>query len=316
MPHDAHSIRKLSSDFVIPVGTQVVLKVSKAITNDQTIFKKPGSVAVVVQSPSSPNEAYLIEFSDGGAVNAYGHELVLRRREIDELLSYPNEDLNAFVFYRCQVGSKAFGLADEHSDDDIRGIFMPPAELHWSLNKLPEQLEGKTDKADHVFWEIEKFLMLALKANPNILETLWTPMVLESNELSDQLRANRRLFLSKHVFKTYSGYVLSQFRRMSNAIERTGEFRTKHAMHLVRLLYSGINAIQTGEILIDVAQYRDELLRIKEGQLTFDQIRDKALKLDKQFQTAFENTSLPEQPNFEFANDFLVQARRWMADRK
>jgi predicted nucleotidyltransferase len=34
------------------------------------------------------------------------------------------------VFYRCQVGSKAFGLATDESADDIRGIYLPPAKPH------------------------------------------------------------------------------------------------------------------------------------------------------------------------------------------
>ena len=51
------------------------------------------------------------------------------------------EDLRPWIIYRCQVGSKAFGLAAEDSDDDLRGIYLPPARLHWSLRRLPEQLE-------------------------------------------------------------------------------------------------------------------------------------------------------------------------------
>ena len=34
-----------------------------------------------------------------------------------------------------------------------------------------------------------------------------------------------------------------------------------------------------------------------------------ALALDKQFQSEFERTSLPEQPDFEAVNEFLVRAR-------
>ena len=45
------------------------------------------------------------------------------------------------VIYRCVVGSRAFGLDTEDSDVDRRGIYLPPAELHWSLYGVPEQLE-------------------------------------------------------------------------------------------------------------------------------------------------------------------------------
>ena len=71
---------------------------------------------------------------------------------------------------------------------------------------------------DEVYWELEKLLKLALKANPNVLETLWTPLVLEADETTRELRDRRSVFLSKHIYKTYSGYVLSQSRRMVNPL--------------------------------------------------------------------------------------------------
>src|SRR2546428_593776 len=95
------------------------------------------------------------------------------------------------------------------------------------------QVVLKVDKRladDEVYWELEKFLRLALQANPNVLETLWTPLVLEADEVARRLRELREAFLSRHLYKTYSGYVLSQFRRMANAHARTGAYKAKHAM--------------------------------------------------------------------------------------
>ena len=124
----------------------------------------------------------------------------------------------------------------------------------------------------------------------------------------------RSAFLSQHLFKTYSGYVLSQFRRMAAAVRAGNEFKPKHAMHLVRLLHSGIHALRTGEILVDVSPRREELLRIKRGELSFDEVKQQALALEREFQAAFETTTLPEQPDFSRVNDFLIRARRSMVD--
>ncbi len=124
----------------------------------------------------------------------------------------------------------------------------------------------------------------------------------------------RRAFLSKHVYKTYSGYVLSQFRRMANALKAQGVYKPKHAMHLVRLLYSGIAALETGEIRIDVGQHREELLRIRAGDVPFEEVKRRALALDERFQAAFERTGLPEQPDYDRVDDFLIRARRRMVD--
>jgi hypothetical protein len=124
----------------------------------------------------------------------------------------------------------------------------------------------------------------------------------------------RDVFLTRYVYKTYSGYVLSQFRRMANAHAKTGKYKAKHAMHLIRLLYSGIEALRSGQVRIDVAEHRDELLAIKAGALSFEQARDRALELDRQFQEAYRNTTLPEQPDYRRVDEFLVWARGRMVD--
>jgi uncharacterized protein len=313
MPHEDRSFRALLPGFMISAGTQVVLKVAKTFA-DGLQFKPPGSVGVVLACPPDNRQPYLVGFADGEALQAHFDELALRRREVEDALGETVEDMRPWICYRCQVGSKAFGLAAEGSDDDLRGIFLPPARLHWSLRRLPEQLEFKDGDRDEVYWEIEKFVRLALKANPNVLETLWTPLVELADETAQELRGIRKAFLSKHVYKTYSGYVISQFRRMANAYKDKSEYKPKHAMHLIRLLHSGIVALETGEIQVNVTEHRGELLNIRHGGLAFEEVKQRALELDGLFQRAFERTELPEQPDYARVEDFLIRARRRMVD--
>ena len=308
MPNTNKSLRTVSSNFVIPVGTQVVIQTKLETSSGG--FRKMGAVAFVVRSPPSNAELYEIQFSDGSVAQTNFENLVLRRREIDMLLADNEFDYRPYVIYRCRVGSRAFGLSHEDSDDDLRGIFLPPANVHWSLKQLPEQVESIENGVDEVYWEVEKFVRLALKANPNILETLWTPDVLHSTPVAERLREMRQSFLSKHVYKTYSGYVLSQFRKMKNRIEQKGRFKPKHAMHLIRLLYSGIHAVKHGEILVDVSAHRDELLSIRNEDIRFEEVVRLAYRLDEEFQSAFEKTRLPAQPDLEAIDAFLIDARR------
>jgi hypothetical protein len=312
MALEEHSFRHLLPTFIISPGTQVVLKADKP-QPDGTVRQR-GSVAVVAESPADNEHAYTIRFADGQTVQAHFRELAIRRKEVEDELALAGEDLRPWIVYRCQVGSRAFGLASEDSDDDLRGIYLAPARLHWSLFKLPEQLEFNDAGRDEVHWELEKFLKLALKANPNVLETLWTPLVLHADEVAERLRAMRDVFLTRHLYKTYSGYVLSQFRRMANTHAKTGKYKAKHAMHLIRLLYSGIEALRSGQIRIDVGEHRGELLAVKGGALSFEQARDRALALDREFQEAYRGTTLPEQPDYRRADEFLVWARRRMVD--
>ena len=47
---------------------------------------------------------------------------------------------------------------------------------------------------------MRKFVVLALKANPNILECLFTPLVEHASPVAERLLAMRGSFLSKHVY--------------------------------------------------------------------------------------------------------------------
>ncbi|HEX4608338.1 MAG TPA: nucleotidyltransferase domain-containing protein, partial [Urbifossiella sp.] len=155
-----------------------------------------------------------------------------------------------------------------------------------------------------------KFVRLVLQANPNILETLWVPVVSFADETGDELRRIREAFLSRHLYRTYSGYVLSQFKLMEKGFAAGGTYKVKHAMHLLRLLHSGIHALTDGEIRVDVGEHRDELLAVRHGERTFAEVKARALELDRVFQEAFARTRLPEKPDADRANRFLIAARR------
>jgi len=132
-------------------------------------------------------------------------------------------DLYRHVIYRCVVGSRAYGLDDEQSDTDRRGFYLPPADLHWSLKGVPEQLENP--ETDEVYWEAQKFVAMALKANPNVLECLYTPIVEEASPLAKELLDMRSKFLSQMVYQTYNGYVTSQFKKLQADLRNKGQVK-------------------------------------------------------------------------------------------
>jgi hypothetical protein len=219
-------------------------------------------------------------------------------------------DLDHYVIYRCVVGSRAYGLSHTASDTDRRGIYLPPAQLHWSLYGVPEQLEH--DATQECYWELQKFLILALKANPNVLECLYTPLVETVTPLAEELLARRTIFLSQLVYQTYNGYVLSQFKKLEQDLRTRGHLRWKHAMHLLRLLLSGITVLQDGFVPVQMTEHRERLLAIRHGQVPWEDVNAWRLSLHKAFDAAFAATRLPERPDYETANAFLLKARRSM----
>jgi uncharacterized protein len=307
---------RLSSQvhLILPSGTQVVTR-AEVKGADGQILAPRGAVGEIVKSPDDGLHSYRVRFANGVEASLRRHEMTIRKQYQREA-AQPNEDLLAeydlydFVIYRCVVGSRAFGLEGDDSDTDRRGVYLPPADLHWSLYGAPEQIEN--DATQECYWELRKFLILALKANPNILECLYTPLIETATPIAQELLAMREIFLSKLVYQTYNGYVLSQFKKLEQDLRSTGALKWKHAMHLIRLLMSGVTVLKQGFVPVNVAEHRDQLLAIKRGEMEWGEVNNLRLDLSKRFDEAFANTKLPDRPDYERANAFLIKARRAM----
>jgi predicted nucleotidyltransferase len=272
-----------------------------------------GSVGVVVRSPADSEHLYRVRFADGNEASLHRDQVTMLARykesEIgDAGITALRCNLYERVIYRCVIGSQAYGLAGEGSDIDRRGIYLPPADLHWSLYGVPDQLEN--DDTQEAYWEVQKFLVLALKANPNVLECLYTPLVEQATPLAEKLLAMRGCFLSRLVYQTYNGYVLSQFKKMQADLRNQGGVKWKHVMHLIRLLLSGIHIMREGFVPVRVEEYREKLLAIRRGEMPWEEVEEWRKRLHHDFNAASEATGLPERPDYEKANAFLIEARR------
>lgn len=277
-----------------------------------------GTAGVIITSPIDAEHAYRVKFPGGD-------EHSLKRRELQVLSRFQSEgyaidpltehDLSRHVIYRCVIGSRAYGLENDASDVDRRGIYLPPASMHWSVYGVPEQLEN--DGTQECYWELEKFIKLALKANPNVLEALCSPLVEHADEVATELRECRSIFLSKLIYQTFNGYAMSQFSKIERDLATKGSIKWKHAMHLIRLLYAGIAALNTGELPVRVEDSRRaELLEIRDGAMRWERIDALRRDLHERFERAFEGSRLPERPDYERANRILVHARAAMARRE
>ncbi len=300
-----------SVNLIIPAGTQIVLLNDLKILNENR-FQPEGAVGAISGLPIDASHAYKIKFLDASEAMANRKDFSIKKHFQNEqsglVSQLENFELYDFVIYRCVVGSKAFGLDDENSDTDLRGIYLPSADVHWSMFGVPEQLENK--EREECYWELQKFLILALKANPNVLECLFTPLVEYADETARELLAMRVIFLSKLVYQTYNGYVMSQFKKLEQDLRASGEIKWKHAMHLIRLLLQGIGILRESDLIVRVEANRQTLLSIKRGETVWREVNELRLNLHKEFERAFAETSLPERPNYERANEFLIKARR------
>lgn len=287
-------------------GTRVV-----ATTRINTTIPA-GWVGVVINS-TGPGD-YRIRFQNNEEVTVAASQLVMLAKYKDGESKLDRGELYNHVILQCVIGSQAYGLTDLHSDVDTRGIYLAPAEQHWSLQGVPEQLE--CDETQECYWELQKFLNLALKANPNVLETLYSPLVMMATPLAEELLALRQIFLSKLLYQTFNGYVMSQFKKIQQDIRNQGAVKWKHAMHLIRLLITGTTALREHHLPVRVNdQHRDKLLSIKHGDMPWVELDRWRLALHAAFDHAYTLTTLPDRPDIKRANDFLIRARRWSANQ-
>jgi uncharacterized protein len=303
----------VESPEIISAGTQIVALIEIRGPNDSLVHPR-GAVGVITRTPAGSESHYLVRFPDGFEASLTRDQLEILKHFKDRLGSTDNLSLDAtfalepLIIYRCVVGSRAYGLDTDASDTDLRGIYLAPAALQWSLFGAPEQFEDNA--AQTCYWELQKFIIMALKANPNILECLYSPLVEKVTPLGEELLALRERFLSQMIFQTFNGYAMSQFKKIEQDIRNHGEVRWKHAMHLLRLLLTGAATLRQGRVPVRVEQHRNRLLAIKRGELPWPDVDNWRKDLHRDFESALVETKLPERPDYEAANAFLVKARR------
>lgn len=147
-----------------------------------------------------------------------------------------------YTEYLAITGSHAYGLHTEKSDYDLRGFGIPPEQYFLSFFKRFEQHDQGYKFKDYPFWpelstyinthnlrkpddneiidasiyDLRKFFKLAADCNPNIIEILFTDLndVLLMTNIGKKVREHRELFLSAKAKFTFSGYAVSQLKRI------------------------------------------------------------------------------------------------------
>ncbi|MER8097692.1 nucleotidyltransferase domain-containing protein [Streptomyces goshikiensis] len=226
---------------------------------------------------------------------------------MNELTPESLELVRDHTVYACVMGSRAFGLATEASDTDRRGVYLAPTPLFWRFEKPPTHVEGPRE--EQFSWELERFCELALRANPNILECLHSPLVERVTPVGEELLSLRGAFLSRRAHASFSRYAASQHTKLVADVRIHGAPRWKHAMHLLRLLLSCRDLLRTGRLAIDAGPYRDRLLAVRRGELSWAEAGAWMTRLAEETEAALSTTPLPESPDHARVADFLHRTR-------
>jgi predicted nucleotidyltransferase len=141
------------------------------------------------------------------------------------------------VAYETIMGSVAYGVSSDTSDMDVYGFCLPPKEMVFphlagEISGFGRQIErfeqfeqhhvrdddalgGSGREYDLTIYSIVKFFQLAMENNPNVIDSLFTPVtcVLHSTRIGEMVRERRRDFLHKGAWPKFKGYAYSQIAR-------------------------------------------------------------------------------------------------------
>ncbi|MCX7596286.1 MAG: nucleotidyltransferase domain-containing protein, partial [Fischerella sp.] len=132
-------------------------------------------------------------------------------------------DVEARTILIGLAGSHGYGLNRPDSDRDYRGVFIAPKRYYLGFDRIEQKDSGWDEPGlfsfldgnkDTVIYELRKVIQLLAAANPNVLELLWLNEYPVLTSVGQHLINHRKLFLSKKVKHTYSGYAFAQIKKM------------------------------------------------------------------------------------------------------
>ncbi|MFT3912932.1 MAG: nucleotidyltransferase domain-containing protein [Anaeromyxobacteraceae bacterium] len=123
--------------------------------------------------------------------------------------------LRGCVVLEATVGSRAWGLADEGSDTDLRGIFVLPFPWTTALLDPPDTLTSADGSA--TYWEHRKGIHQALRADPNTLELLFVQTAEPKDPIGEWLLEARDAFATADLFGSFGRYAVSQLGKLSRS---------------------------------------------------------------------------------------------------
>ena len=123
------------------------------------------------------------------------------------------DQLRPCVAIDTVVGSRAWGVAEEGSDEDRRGVFVLP--MPWTTGLVDPPLDLQSVDGSQTYWELGKAIRQALRADPNTLEMLFAdPAVIDP--IGAPLVEMREGLLSHEIYGSFGRYALSQLDRLEH----------------------------------------------------------------------------------------------------
>lgn len=122
---------------------------------------------------------------------------------------------------------------------------------------------------------------------------------------------NEEYKAKKETHKNYWTWKRNRNHARSELEEKFG-YDSKHAMHLVRLLRMGREALTTGELIIKRPDAQ-ELLNIRNGEWSYEELVEYAEEMDNEIRNVlYKSSELRKKPNIKIAGEVLMEVQNIM----
>jgi hypothetical protein len=203
----------------LPAGTEVVTRVDRSVDGEVRPGGATGRVAKL------DGDRVEVVFLDGRKALYLRSEVTPRKLGVQRYAQRRAaawDQLRPCVVLDTLVGSRAWGVATEGSDEDRRGVFVLP--MPWTTGLVEPPLDLISLDGSQTYWELGKAVRQALRADPNTLEMLFADAIVLDPMGADFL-AMRQVFVSQEIYGSFGRYALSQLDRLEHN-QRLAEHRT------------------------------------------------------------------------------------------
>lgn len=198
------------------------------------------------------------------------------------------------LFKTC-IGSHMWKMNHDYSDKDVAIIYI--ADTRDIL--LGKKIKGKQkyieeSDMDITYYEIGHVIRYLIKGNVNFIWAVMSPIIF--NEYKSTLRQLREIVatqISKNIFHSINGLAQHNIYHFIQDKEKDGIYYKKLNV-IARTLKFGINALIWGKYMFEKTSITTE---------------DELYKLKEQLNNAYNTSTLPEKPNREMYERYLIKWR-------
>lgn len=188
-----------------------------------------------------------------------------------------------------EYGSRALGIHNEHSDRDYIAIHVEAPEfVTGTRGWVDPSSQGKEQDVDTTVYPLRKWASLACNGNPNVIQIMFSEQYETLTEEGSLLLAHTDAFLSQKTGRAYLSY-------MKNRRDTVEKESLKSASHYLRLGMQGIELMSVGRMSLPMEEAdRDVLISVRKGEMSLEEILSLGSLLEKNLQTAIDESELPE----------------------